>query len=219
MNTTRIAPGVYEWIGECRDRIARFIIEKTESGWAWRCDTFSDLYSGGYGQKRDAVAHLEEFLAGNRPEPAPSVYTVSSVRVHVVREPQEFTASPVKTPRGAAALIRQMTEGDEREKFILLCMDTKMHCKAVSVISIGDLASSIVHPREVFRVAIVQGASSIIVGHNHPSGHCAQPSREDIAVTRRLIEAGAILSVNLEDHIIVANGCEEFVSMKQAGYI
>jgi DNA repair protein RadC len=84
------------------------------------------------------------------------------------------------------------------------------------VVFIGSLNASIVHPREVFKEALKWSAASIIVSHNHPSGDPA-PSREDIAVTKRLVEAGEIIGIECLDHLIVGDG--EFVSLKEKGYI
>ena len=80
-------------------------------------------------------------------------------------------------------------------------------------ISEGILNSSLVHPREVFRSAILECAASIIVAHNHPSGDVT-PSREDIELTRRMVQAGDIMGIEVLDHLII--GGERFLSMKEA---
>lgn len=85
-----------------------------------------------------------------------------------------------------------------------------------SIISIGTITEAIVHPREVFRDAIREGGSGIIVTHNHPSG-ILTPSRQDIETTRRLVEAGKIVGIPVVDHIILTNS--SFYSMKENGYI
>ena len=84
-----------------------------------------------------------------------------------------------------------------------------------SVISIGNLDSAPVHPREVFGPAVRRGAAAVVVAHNHPSGD-PSPSPQDIDVTKRLIKASEILGIRLIDHVIVGNGC--FTSMKSEGY-
>lgn len=88
------------------------------------------------------------------------------------------------------------------EKFIAVLLNTKNEMISWEVISIGSLNASIVHPREVFNKAIKKSAAAIIVLHNHPSGH-VNPSSEDIAVTKRLQEAGKIIGIPLLDHIII----------------
>jgi DNA repair protein RadC len=93
-------------------------------------------------------------------------------------------------------------------------MDTKGGVVKQATISIGDLSSSIVHPREVFREAIRNSASSLILAHNHPSGD-PTPSPEDIAITRRLCEAGDVIGIEVLDHVII--GDSRWTSLKEKG--
>jgi DNA repair protein RadC len=99
-----------------------------------------------------------------------------------------------------------------REHFIGLYLNTRNRLLIRETISIGSLNASIVHPREVFEPAIRQGAASLIVVHNHPSGE-TDPSEDDLAITRRLSEAGEILGVPLLDHVIV--GGNGYTSLKE----
>lgn len=100
---------------------------------------------------------------------------------------------------------------------ILLCLDSKNQPTAINTVSIGCLNSSIVHPREVFKVAILSNSASIIVYHNHPSGDI-KPSKDDINITQRLKESGKILGIDLIDHIIVGSN-EMYYSFKEKGNI
>jgi len=84
------------------------------------------------------------------------------------------------------------------------------------IVSIGTITEAIVHPREVFRDAIKEAGSGIIVTHNHPSGN-ASPSKQDIDTTKRLVEAGKIVGIPLLDHIILTNS--SYYSMKENGYM
>lgn len=95
-----------------------------------------------------------------------------------------------------------------------LLLDTKNGVLRSRTVSVGDLSSSIVHPREVFAEAIRHSAASLIVAHNHPSGDPA-PSPEDIAVTKRLAEAGELLGIEVLDHIVL--GDNRWVSLKEKG--
>ncbi len=104
----------------------------------------------------------------------------------------------------------------DREVFKVLLVDAKGGEIACETVSIGDLSSSITHPREVFRGAIRRGAYGVVFAHNHPSGDPA-PSREDIETTRRLCEAGNILGIMVMDHIIIGNG--RSVSLRAEGII
>ena len=74
--------------------------------------------------------------------------------------------------------------------------------------------ASLVHPREVFKPAFIEGSSSIIISHNHPSGN-PTPSREDIAVTKRLTDAGKLLGIDVLDHIVYGDGTEEAISIRE----
>lgn len=89
----------------------------------------------------------------------------------------------------------------DREHFIAITLDVRVNVKLVEVVSVGTIGASLVHPREVFTRAVLSRASYIVVAHNHPSGNC-EPSDEDIQVTQRLREAGAILGIRVIDHII-----------------
>ncbi|MDO8726302.1 MAG: DNA repair protein RadC [Candidatus Methanoperedens sp.] len=104
----------------------------------------------------------------------------------------------------------------KKEHFIELCLDTKNQVIREDTISIGSLNANIVHPREVFRTALIESAAHIIVAHNHPSGD-PTPSREDIDITKKLAETGKIMGIDVLDHVIIGD-CRHF-SMKEAGHI
>lgn len=103
-----------------------------------------------------------------------------------------------------------------KEHFRSLCLNTKKCLLRMDTISIGDLSSSIAHPREIFYPAVQHLADSVIVAHNHPSGD-PTPSAVDITLTNRLHKAGELLGIKLVDHIIVGAGC--FVSLRREGVI
>ena len=90
----------------------------------------------------------------------------------------------------------------DQEEFLIATLDTQLNVRRVVRITRGTLDSSLVHPREVFRAAIADCASAILLIHNHPSGN-PEPSREDYAVTERLKAAGLILGIRVLDHIVV----------------
>lgn len=106
----------------------------------------------------------------------------------------------------------------DKEHCVVLILDSKMHVKAHSIVSIGNLDSTVVHPREVFRPAIAYAGKMIILMHNHPSGTLT-PSPEDIAVTREMKQAGDLLRIPFLDHIIVSSKGDSFLSLKQYGYL
>ncbi|HJP33497.1 MAG TPA: DNA repair protein RadC [Candidatus Latescibacteria bacterium] len=123
-------------------------------------------------------------------------------------------AQPViSCPADAVPLLAEIRD-QRKEHFLCLYLNARNQVTHKEVISIGSLSASIVHPREVFQVAIARTAASIILAHNHPSGD-ATPSREDIDLTRRLMDAGRIMGIDILDHIILSEG--EFLSLKEQG--
>lgn len=120
---------------------------------------------------------------------------------------------PDKVVKFAKDFLRMHEETEEY--MYMLCLNTKLVLTGVFEISHGNVNSSIVGTREVFQKALLANAVSIIMVHNHPSGDCT-PSREDINVTKRLMEAGEIVGISVLDHIIVGRG---FCSLKEKGYM
>ncbi len=121
----------------------------------------------------------------------------------------------IRDSRQVAEILTEEMMGEKRELFMTLNLNSKLQVESKSVISIGNLDSAPVHPREVFGPAVRRGAAAVVVAHNHPSGD-PTPSTQDIDVTKRLIKASEILGIRLLDHVIVGNGC--FTSMKSEGY-
>lgn len=116
---------------------------------------------------------------------------------------------------GLATYFLKMQEAPE-EYMYMVCMNTKLEMTSVFEISHGNVNSSIVGTREVFQKALLANAVSIALIHNHPSGD-PTPSREDVEVTKRLIEAGRIVGIQVLDHIII--GRPGFTSLKEKGYL
>ena len=103
-----------------------------------------------------------------------------------------------------------------KEHFKIAILDTKNQVLAIENISIGTLNASIVHPRDVFKIAIKRNANSIILIHNHPSGD-PSPSNEDISITNRLIDAGSLIGIKVLDHIII--GDNKYISFKEKNLV
>ena len=118
--------------------------------------------------------------------------------------------------REVADMLMEELADEKREIFMAINLNSKLQVESKSVVSIGNLDSAPVHPREVFGPAVRRGAAAVIVAHNHPSGD-PTPSRQDIDVTMRLLEASKIIGIKLMDHVIVGNG--RFTSMKAEGYM
>ncbi|MDB1949625.1 DNA repair protein RadC [Clostridium tertium] len=142
---------------------------------------------------------------------------VDIVSIKMVKESSFFYRNrKVNSPSDAIELFRGFLSESDREQFIVCCMDTKNQPTFVNVVSIGTLNSSLVHPREVFKVAILGNSASIIVAHNHPSGD-PTPSKEDITITARLKEAGKIIGIDILDHLII--GEDKHISFKEKGIL
>ena len=123
----------------------------------------------------------------------------------------------IHSPNDVANLLMPELRDLRKEVLKSLMLDSKNRVLKVMTVSVGILDSSIVHPREVYKPAILCNAASILVAHNHPSGH-PEPSPEDRRVTERLYQAGEILGIDLLDHVIVGEE-GRFVSLKERGVI
>ncbi|MGE5554481.1 MAG: RadC family protein [Betaproteobacteria bacterium] len=119
---------------------------------------------------------------------------------------------PLRSPSDVAALVMPELRFLSQEHFRVVLLDAKNQVLALELVSIGTLNSSLVHPRELFRRAIQACAAGVILVHNHPSGD-PTPSAEDLALTRRLVEAGKLLGIEVLDHLIV--GDNRYVSLKE----
>lgn len=142
---------------------------------------------------------------------------INIVSVKLVRESSLlYEKRNIKSPEDAYNLMKHFLGDLDREAFIVICLDVKNAPLCINICHVGSLNASIVHPREVMKSAILSNAASILVGHNHPSGNVT-PSSEDIEVTKRLVEAGKIVGIELIDHIIV--GDNNFLSLKEKDYL
>jgi DNA repair protein RadC len=122
----------------------------------------------------------------------------------------------IKDPQSVIKAIRASIKDKAKEHFKLIFLNARNKILGISTISIGSLNASIVHPREVFKDAIMHNAYSVVLAHNHPSGD-PEPSENDIKMTKKLVESGKILGIEVIDHIIV--GKNEFCSFKERGLL
>ncbi|RJX20140.1 MAG: DNA repair protein RadC [Desulforudis sp.] len=120
----------------------------------------------------------------------------------------------VKNSEDAAEILEPQLRGLDREHFVAMFLNTKNRVLAVKTVSVGTLNSSSVHPRELFKAAVAHSAAAVIVAHNHPSGD-PTPSRQDIQLTKRLVDAGELMGVPVLDHIVIGDG--RWVSLKAEG--
>jgi DNA repair protein RadC len=155
-----------------------------------------------------------------------SVFNPKEYRVQALREcPTPVEMQLCDTPEKASAYWRAHVAehpyfNPEAECFVVLLLNTRRKIKGHHMISTGTLDTILVHPREVFRAAVICASAAIVLMHNHPSGD-ATPSESDIKVTRDLIRAGQLLKIEVLDHVIVGRASGEtadHVSLKQLGY-
>ncbi len=122
----------------------------------------------------------------------------------------------IKDPENVVKAIRASIKDKAKEHFKLIILNPRNKIIGISTISIGTLNASLVHPREVFKDAITHTAASVVLAHNHPSGD-PEPSEDDIKITKKLVESGKILGIEVLDHIIIAKN--DFCSFKERGLI
>lgn len=142
---------------------------------------------------------------------------INKYRLELVKEEgvsYDIESKSIKSPPDAYDMLNLTLKLDSQaeEVFSMLCLNKKNDIIGCFEIARGALSAALVHPREVFKRAILCNAASIIVAHNHPSGD-SRPSKEDDAITRRLSEAGDIIGISVTDHIIV--GDEKYYSYKE----
>ena len=126
---------------------------------------------------------------------------INIVSIKMVKESSFlYQTRQILSPKDAYEMIKEQLEGLDREQFIIACLNTKNEPTNITVVSVGSLNKAIVHPREVFKTAILSNAASIMAFHNHPSGDTTL-SDQDIQLTHRLIEAGELLGIKLLDHL------------------
>lgn len=118
----------------------------------------------------------------------------------------------VDSPATAAAALSQDLMWQSQERFAVLLMDVKNRILATKVITIGTATETLVHPREIFREVIKQGATKLVIAHNHPTGSL-EPSPEDLSLTKQLLSAAQVLAIPILDHLILGNG--DYQSLRQ----
>ena len=150
--------------------------------------------------------------------PAEKRYQVKLLRLTVVRDASAPDPRILSTPAAVVDLMRDLMPDDDREHLWALYLNAQNHLLEVYPVSTGTLTASLVHPREVFKPAILRAAASVIVVHTHPSGD-PTPSKEDLQLTRQLAKAAELLDLRLHDHVIIGNGTGRWVSLAQQGLL
>lgn len=149
----------------------------------------------------------------------PRTYTIKEVRFRVVREANAPDPRLLDQPVKVAELAREVIPDDAREHFLALYLNSRNQLVATHEVSVGTLSGSLVHPREVLGPALrIMGVASLLLVHNHPSGD-PTPSRDDVRLTRQLVDAGKLLDLTVHDHVIIDNGCGAYVSFVERGLL
>ena len=136
----------------------------------------------------------------------------------VVREPDQPSPRILNSPEAAALLAVDLLKehDDDKEHFWAILLNAQNHYLYTTKISMGTKSASLVHTGEVLGAAAREGAASLILVHNHPSGD-PTPSREDLRITRQLADGGKLLDIRIHDHLIIGNGTLKWVSLAQRG--
>ncbi len=127
-----------------------------------------------------------------------------------------LVSEPLTTPQVAADLLLRLLSDEATEVFAIVLLSTRHHVVAYHEVSRGTLNSTLVHPREVFKAALLANAAALVLAHVHPSGD-PTPSPDDIELTRRLKAAGTLLGIEVLDHIVVGHG--RYASFRELGLL
>lgn len=141
---------------------------------------------------------------------------IQVVKLKMVREQVSLPVEKISFPQDVVEVLKWYIGDSDRENMVVVALDTRLQIACIHTASIGTVSEATVHPREIFKVAILANASSIIIGHNHPAGSLLE-SKADIEATKRIAEAGKVLGINLLDSIIVTD--TGYISLKEKGYI
>jgi DNA repair protein RadC len=152
--------------------------------------------------------------------PSRTRYRLKLATWTVVREPGQPSPRILADPEAVVALARDFLAGadDDKEHFWAIFLNAQNHYLMHTEVSVGTQSASLVHPREVLGPALREGASALVLVHNHPSGD-PTPSREDVRLTRNLVDGARLLDIRLHDHIIIGNGTDAFTSLAQRGVL
>jgi DNA repair protein RadC len=136
----------------------------------------------------------------------------------VVREAGQRSPRKLDTPEAVAELAGDLLRehDDDKEHFWVILLNAQNQHLLTHMVSTGTQSSTLVHPREVLGPALREGAASLVLIHNHPSGD-PTPSREDTRLTRQLVEAAQLMDLRIHDHVIIGNGSHSWVSLATRG--
>ena len=165
-----------------------------------------------------ATADVNELatVPGIGPAKATQIKAALELGKRLVQEEQIGDGKYVRSPDDVYFLVKNDMRYLDREHFCTIMLGTKNQVLARETVAIGSLSAALVHPRELFKGCIQKSAAAVVLVHNHPSGD-PEPSPEDIKLTDRLSQAGALLGIQVVDHVIVGDG--RYVSLRERGHI
>lgn len=140
------------------------------------------------------------------------------VRVALVKEKEVRYPYPVFNSQCCHEILKEVFADADREMFVVVCLNGGLNIAAINIVSVGDLEQAQVHPREVFKPAILSNAARVILAHNHPGGD-PKPSKEDIEVAKRIAMAGQILGIHVEDFIVWTDSSHYSLSQRRPGLL
>jgi len=146
---------------------------------------------------------------------ATAIKAVEEISKRYLNPPKEEDIN-IKTPKDVYEIVRKDVLNKEQEYLFLVCLDSRNKLISKDILSKGTINETLIHPREIFKKALMKNACSIILIHNHPSNK-SDPSEEDIKVTKRIFKAGIEMGIPLVDHLVVTN--TGFVSMRAQNLI
>ncbi len=144
---------------------------------------------------------------------------IQKVKIKIEKCGRINQESKIGKPQEASRIAYEFIDYSDREILGVMCLNTKNNVINISMVSMGSLNTSIAHPREIFKTAMLSNAASIIMFHNHPSGHLT-PSKEDRDTSIRIKDVGKLLGIELLDSLIIGNDSEDgYFSFKESGII
>ena len=163
-----------------------------------------------------AEASIEELssIKGIGLAKASQIKAVFEISRRLSTQTPSYKSKELTDPEKVYRLIKSKLKDYHKEHFYIIALNSRNH--SIAEVSVGSLNASIVHPREAFAEAIKNKAASVIFAHNHPSGD-PEPSEDDLEITKRLVEAGKVLDIEVLDHIIITK--QIFLSMKEKGIL
>ncbi len=159
--------------------------------------------SGGLNNLTSQTSEAIQKQLGIGKDKAATLIAAFEISRRIDAQKKLFSIKKITSPGDIAEIFIPLLRDKVKEEFYVVCLNSANKITKMELISVGNLNASVVHPREVFKVAVENNSANIILLHNHPSGN-SEPSNEDISLTRKMVEAGKIMDIQVFDHIIIA---------------